>query len=114
MPNTNANNTVLIYQPSKSTMQSGRAKVNKQWVLELPQASPRVPEPLMGWVASTDTANQVQLKFESAEAAVNFATQKGWAYSLQAPTTRVLVPRTYMDNFKYQPLALPEPTKTDK
>jgi hypothetical protein len=113
MPNTQNTITALIYQPAKTAMQSGKAKT-KQWVLELPQASPRTPEPLMGWVASADTANQVQLKFASAEAAVSFATQKGWAYSLQAPSQRVLVPRTYMDNFKYQPLALPNTQKADK
>jgi hypothetical protein len=75
---------VLIYQPTKNTMQSGRAKA-QQWLLELPQTTARTPEPLMGWVASADTNNQVCLKFASAEAAVAFAIQKGWAYELQAP-----------------------------
>lgn len=103
---------VFIYQPAKNAMQSGRklggSRAN-QWVLEMPQGTPRTPEPLMGWVSSADTLNQLCLKFASAEAAVAFATQKGWGYQLQAPNVRQLVGRSYMDNFKYSPVALPAP-----
>ena len=99
---------VRIYQPSKTTMQSGRAKVG-QWVLEYETETARGPEPLMGWTASGDTLNQVRLQFNSAEDAVQYAIAKGWDYSLLPPHERRVVPRNYVDNFKYIP---PEDTKT--
>ena len=46
-----------IYKPAKTAMQSGRGKT-KSWVLEHPRASKVVPEPLMGWQSSADTARR--------------------------------------------------------
>ena len=67
---------VRIYQPSKSAMQSGRGKTH-DWVLEYEIATPRRAEPLMGWIASGDTLNQVRLKFPTKDEAVAFAERKG-------------------------------------
>ena len=61
-----------IYKPAKTAMQSGRGKT-KSWVLEHPRASKVVPEPLMGWQSSTDTARQVKLYFESSDVLLLFA-----------------------------------------
>ena len=63
---------VKIYKPAKSAMQSGRGNSSK-WVLEYEVESPRRPEPVMGWTAANDTLNQVQMKFESKDAAIAFA-----------------------------------------
>jgi len=52
-----------IYQPSRNTMQSGRGKT-KNWVLEYENDTARIPEPLMGWVSSDDTNNQVTIHFD--------------------------------------------------
>ena len=93
---------VHIYKPSKSTMQSGHGKTNK-WVLEYELASKRTPEPLMGWVSSEDTNNQIQLKFDTQEEAVAFAQAKGWNYTVAVSHDRHIRPRNYMDNFKYIP-----------
>jgi hypothetical protein len=93
---------VKISKPSKSTMQSGRGK-GDHWVLEYELNSSRAPEPLMGWAASTDTNNQVRLKFDTSAEAVNFAVAKGWAYTLIPAQERVVTPRNYVDNFKYTP-----------
>lgn len=90
---------VYIYQPSRNVMQSGRSKT-KSWILECELETARVPENLMGWVASDDTLNQVQLSFESAEDAVSFAQEKGWDYSVEEPHKRRVVPKSYADNFK--------------
>ena len=89
---------VKIFQPSKSSMQSGRART-KGWVLTYELETKRAPEPVMGWVASGDTLNQVTLSFPSAEAAVSYAVKQGWSYDLQQPHGRVLKGRTYLDNF---------------
>lgn len=95
---------VKIYQPVKNATQSGRAKT-KKWLLEYDLETKRQPEALMGWVASGDTLNQVRMGFATKEDAIAFATKKSWAYTVIEPHKRVLKGRTYMDNFKYQPLA---------
>lgn len=94
---------VRIYQPSKNAMQSGRAKTEK-WVLEYELETRRDPEPLMGWVSSGDTNSQVRLSFASAEEAVKFAQGKGWGYVVQPSHARRVVPRNYVDNFRYVPV----------
>ena len=50
-------------------MQSGRGNL-RHWLLEYELETPRRPEPLMGWVSSGDTLNQVRLRFASEEEAV--------------------------------------------
>lgn len=93
---------VTIYQPSKTAMQSGKGK-SKSWVLEYDKKSARTPESLMGWISSEDTMNQVLLKFDSAEDAASFATEKGWDYDLLPAQTKRVKPRNFSDNFKYIP-----------
>jgi hypothetical protein len=56
-----------IYIPSKTAMQSGRAKL-KKWVLEFDTKDPSI-NPLMGWETSTDTLEEVILKFSTKEKA---------------------------------------------
>lgn len=90
---------VRIYRPGKSAMQSGRA-ATKQWRIEPELESPRIPEPLMGWVSSEDTLTQIRLKFSTAEEAIRYAERMGWAYSCDAAQERVIAPRSYVDNFK--------------
>lgn len=91
---------VRIYQPSKTAMQSGRAKTH-HWVLEYEIETPRRPEPLMGWISSGDTLNQVRLRFETKEEAIAFAERKGWNYTVQDAGPRRVRPRNYSDNFRY-------------
>jgi hypothetical protein len=91
---------VKIYKPSRTAMQSGRAKIGA-WVLEYESESARRPEPLMGWTQSEDTLNQVQLKFDNQEDAIAFAEKKGWIYTLLPVQSRKVVPRNYSQNFKY-------------
>mgnify|MGYP001801934651 FL=1 len=90
---------VRIYQPARSTMQSGRGKL-KYWLLEYEVESPRQPEPLMGWTMAGDTLNQVRLKFNSQEEAVGFAEEKGWTYTVDKSHERRVVPKNYGDNFR--------------
>ncbi len=91
-----------IYQPPKSSMQSGRART-LDWVLEYEVETPRRPEPLMGWIASGDTLNQVRLRFASREDAVAFAEREGYDYSVEMPKPHRVRPRSYADNFRYSP-----------
>lgn len=93
---------VKIYRPSKSAMQSGRAKTQLS-ILEYELKSARKPESLMGWTSSEDTLNQVKLKFPTLEKAKEFAEAKGWSYTVIPAQERKIVPKNYVDNFKYIP-----------
>jgi len=91
-----------IYKPAKNAMQSGRANTD-HWLLEYELETARRPEPLMGWVSSGDTLNQVRMKFDTKEAAVAFAEQEGFDFTVTEPHKRKPVARSYLDNFKYRP-----------
>jgi hypothetical protein len=80
-------------------MESGRGQSNK-WRLEYEIETPRRAEPLMGWISSGDTLNQVRLHFDTKEDAVAFAERKGWDYSIQEAQVRRVRPRNYADNFR--------------
>jgi len=93
---------VRIYKPAKTAMQSGRGKTH-YWILEYETQSKREPEPLMGWIASGDTLNQIKMRFSTCEEAIEFAKSKGWHYTVAREHERKLRPRNYGDNFKYIP-----------
>lgn len=90
---------VRIYQPAKTAMQSGRAKT-RRWVLEFEPAAPKVTDPLMGWIGSSDVGGQVRLRFEDREAAIAYAERNGLTYRVQEPHERRVRPRSYADNFR--------------
>jgi hypothetical protein len=89
-----------IYRPTKTAMQSGKAKT-LEWVLEFEPASARVPDRLMGWTSSTDMNGQVRLSFETKEQAVEYAQAHGIAFRLFEPPATRLVIKAYADNFAY-------------
>jgi len=92
-----------IFKPAKTAMQAGLGQTG-EWVLEYELSTDRTPEPLMGWVASGDTLNQVRINFDTLEEAKAFADKKGLEYSTQPPHARRVRPRNYGDNFKYVPV----------
>lgn len=89
-----------IYKPAKTAMSSGTAKT-REWVLEFAQSSAREVDPLMGWTSSDDTQTQVKLRFESKEAAVSYAAEKGIEVDVVEPKSRKLNIRAggYGENF---------------
>jgi hypothetical protein len=89
-----------IYRPAKSAMQSGRANTQK-WVLEYEQATPRRPDPLMGWISAGDTLNQIKLRFATLDEAERFAKERGIEYDIIEPHLRLPKPKSYADNFRY-------------
>jgi len=95
--------TVRIYRPSGNAMQSA-PNLAKKWVLEHDISSARAPEPLMGWVSSSDTLNQIKLEFDTQDEAIAYATSKGWDYCVEQAQDKKIRPRNYMDNFKYSPI----------
>ena len=89
-----------IYRPTKTAMQSGRAQARK-WILEYEAATPRRPDPLMGWASADDTLNEVQLRFDTPDEAVAFAEKLGLEYAVTAPQDTAEKPKSYADNFRY-------------
>lgn len=89
-----------IYQPAKTAMSSGMAKTHG-WVLEFAPASSREVDPLMGWTSSSDTQSQVSLRFDSKEAAVDYARENNIEADVQEPKKRRpnIRPGGYGDNF---------------
>ena len=92
--------TARIFRPAKTAMQSGRAGT-RRWVLEYEPATPREPDPLMGWASARDTLNQVRLKFATLEEAKQFAEKKGLDYIVVEPQERTFKSKSYADNFRY-------------
>jgi hypothetical protein len=90
--------SVRIYQPAKTAMQSGRARTHG-WVLEFDPNLKRGPEPLMGWISGGTTA-QVRLKFETKAEALAYAEKQGFRVDLMEPHDRKLRPKSYADNFR--------------
>ncbi len=88
-----------IYQRPKNAMQSGKARID-DWVLEFEQSEARRADPLMGWTGSGDTQAQVQLTFESKEAAKAYAEKYGIGARVHATPTRTLKLQAYADNFR--------------
>lgn len=89
-----------IYQPAKTAMQSGAAKA-KDWVLEFAPETTREIDPLMGWTSSSDTQTQVRLRFETREAAEDYARARGIEFDVTEPKQRKpnIRPRGYGENF---------------
>ncbi len=92
---------VRIYQPTKTTMQSGRRNT-KDWLLEYEPVSAKETDHLMGWIGSADTREQVHLRFKSKEEATAFATKNGMAYRLLEPQASHIRAKTYPDNFGFR------------
>jgi hypothetical protein len=86
-----------IYIPSKTAMQSGRGKL-KKWVLQFETKDPSI-NPLMGWETSTDTLEEVILKFSTKAQAVEYAENNNISYTVVEPKKKEFVIKSYADNF---------------
>ena len=94
---------VKIYKPSKTSMQSGFAKI-KMWRLEYEKVSKKFVDPAMGWTGTEDTQGSVFLDFETKEAAIKYAEINGLSYVVEMPRVRKHIIRKggYGENFSYR------------
>ena len=81
-------------------MQSGKGRT-KTWILEHEASAAREIDPLMGWTSSSDTRQQLKLRFDTKEDAIAYAERNGMPYTVQEPKQRSLIKKSYADNFKY-------------
>jgi len=89
---------VKIYQPAKTTTQSG--KKTQPWLLvPIENENHRSIDNIMGWTSSDNTLTQVKLKFPSAEEAIKYATNQGWDYQITQPQNAKIIIKSYAENF---------------
>ena len=71
--------------------------------LEYAPAEARRIDPLMGWTGSGDMNGQVRLRFETREAAIDYAERNGLAYAVEARKKRRanIRPQGYGGNFAH-------------
>ena len=88
-----------IYKPARNAMQSGRG--GRDWRLDFAPDSARDVDPLMGWTSSSDMDSQVRLRFDTKEAALDYARERGIEVDVIEPKTRKpnIRQRGYGENF---------------
>lgn len=90
---------VKIYKPTKSTMQSGRAK-NKKWLMiPFEENNTRKINPLMGWTSSDNTTTQLKFFFNSKETAIEYAKSEAFEYEVVEPNDATIKQKSYAENF---------------
>ena len=92
--------TARIYKPTKTAMQSGKAKT-QDWVLVFDPIEAKRQDPLMGWAGWGNTQEQVTLHFPTCEAAVAYCQKHEIAHVVEQPQSPTLKIKSYADNFKY-------------
>lgn len=90
---------VRIYKPTKSAMQSGKART-KKWVIEpIDEKNIRRLNPLMSWVSVDNTLSQLHFEFLQKEDAINFAKKNGYDFVVEEPKFASLKKKSYAENF---------------
>ncbi|NNU15420.1 ETC complex I subunit [Parvularcula sp. ZS-1/3] len=88
-----------IYKPSRTAMQSGKAKT-EEWVLEFEEEYAKRADPLMGWTSGQDTrAGQVRLTFETKDQAIGYAKEHQIPHQVIEPSSGKRTLKAYSDNF---------------
>jgi hypothetical protein len=89
---------VKIYQPSRSTTQSG--KKASLWILsQIEDVNSRNIDPIMGWTSSNNTLAQINLEFQNSQDAAAYAKSQGWEYEIFEPKIAKLTEKSYVENF---------------
>jgi hypothetical protein len=92
---------VLIYNPTKSAMQSG-VKKTKDWFMRFVNYSAEDSDyifDLMNWKGSSNTLLTVKIPFSSKEEAIRFATEKNFQYKVDESKRFTVKPKSYASNF---------------
>jgi hypothetical protein len=89
-----------LYKPTKTAMQSGRAKTH-EWIVEFESTERKKQDPLMGWAGSRDTQTQVFLKFPTQDAAIAYCKGNGIEFAIVPSQETTLKLKAYADNFRY-------------
>ena len=75
---------VKIYQPAKTTTQSGEGQ--KHWlIVPIETQNSKKIDDIMGWTSVSNTTSQLKLKFHDKESAINYAKEKGFEFEIIEP-----------------------------
>ena len=91
------NQRAKIYQPVKTAMQSGKART-KFWILDFNKSNSN-KDFVMGWTSSSNTDEQIKLKFETQEQAIAYAKENNIQFEITTYKKNKLIIKTYADNF---------------
>ncbi|MBT4989240.1 MAG: hypothetical protein HOM96_01705 [Rickettsiales bacterium] len=91
--------TVTIYQPRKSAMTQGNTNLGK-WKIRFSCLDDKYTYDLMQWNGTKNMNGELNLEFESKDQAIKFATKKQWQYQVEASYEKVIINKSYTDNFK--------------
>lgn len=89
-----------IYQPANNAMQSG-TKGSAQWHIAFAKGSRPMVDPLTGMAGSDDPLRQLDLTFDSKEAAIAYAKARGIPFRVTERPKHKPVGRSYADNFAF-------------
>ena len=90
-----------IYKAEPSAMTSGRANAGV-WMLDFQSTKPRVIDALTGNTRNVDTRSQLDMKFESKDAAISYAQANNIPYRIIDRPKSKRISRSYADNFAFE------------
>lgn len=88
----------LIFQPSKSAMQSGIGKSEK-WCLSNSAANKSFINSVFCWTGSTNPEQNLTLFFDTLESAVRYAESKKLHFEIIETKKRKIIKKSYSKNF---------------
>ena len=91
-------NKFLIFQPTKSAMQSG-LKNSSKWCLSSVEINESFMSSKFCWNGSSNPEKQIKLFFDELDSAINFAEKNNYDYEVQMPNKRSLIKKSYAENF---------------
>jgi len=89
----------LIYRQTKSAMQSGKLNCKKWLMVPLEEHNSRSINPLMHWVSSDNTQNQLRFEFANKTDAIDFAQKNNFLFEVIEPQESTIKPKSYAENF---------------
>lgn len=94
-----ASRKVRIYIPARPATQSGTFGT-RLWRIDFDNRE-RWENPLMGWASSGDPLSNLNMEFDTPEAAVEFCQRQGWPCFVEPPHRPKLNIRSYGANFSW-------------
>ena len=88
----------LIFQPSKSAMQSGIGKSDK-WCLSNSVANQSFINSIFCWTGSSNSEKNLTLFFDSLESAVRYAESRKFDFEVIETKKRKIIKKSYSSNF---------------
>lgn len=86
--------------------------IGKYWVIDFETTS-TYKSPLMQWTSASldpfhSKGDNVQIKFNSVNSAIDYAESMGWGYDVMYPNHKWHTEKNYSFNFKWKGYAKPE------